>query len=58
MNADIYCTTLMGLNSINMTERERARAEEGVRKSAAIIECLIGVATSMGLRTGNAESTS
>jgi hypothetical protein len=58
MSADIYSTMLQGLSSINMTERERARAEAGVRKSAAIIECLIGVATSMRLRTTKAESTS
>jgi hypothetical protein len=60
MNADIYSTMLQGLSSINMTERERARAEAGVRKSAAIIECLIGAATSisMRLRTTKAESTS
>jgi hypothetical protein len=58
MNADFYSNMLRGLSSINMTERERARAEDGVRKSAAIVECLLGIAGSMGLRSNQAERSS
>ena len=56
MKADFYSNMVRCLSSINMTERERARAEDGVRKSVAIVECLLGIAGSIGLRSDEAKN--
>lgn len=45
MKADpFYSNIIAVLRNVNMTERQRARAEDGVRKSAAIVEALAGMA--------------
>jgi hypothetical protein len=41
---EAFCTSVLReLRTINMNERDRARAEDGVRKSAAIVELLAGM---------------
>jgi hypothetical protein len=51
MQKDLYSSVLDGLRGINMTMRQRARAEAGMRASAAIIEMLVGMAGLVGLRS-------
>ena len=43
MNEGFCTSVLRALREINMNERDRARAEDGVRKSAAIIELFAGM---------------
>ena len=50
MQTEFYSSVLNGLCAINMNVRDRARAEAGVRTSAAIIETLVGMAGLVGLR--------
>ena len=55
MNESTYTSVLRELRGINMNERDRARAEDGVRKSAVIVELLVGV---FGRRSQEAETRS
>ena len=54
MQTDLGSSVLRGLRGIQMSDRDRARAENGVRKSAAIVELLLGVAGYMGFRSKHA----
>ena len=50
MNGDgFYHSMLQDIRGINMSERERARAEDGVRKSAVLVSLLVGVAGLVGV---------
>ena len=50
MNRDgFYHSMLQDMRGINMSERERARAEDGVRKSAALVNLLVGMAGFVGV---------
>ena len=51
MKTEFCSSVLRGLSDIHMNERDRARAENGVRKSAAIVELIVGVASYVGLRS-------
>ena len=51
---ETFCTSVLReLRGINMSERERARAEDGLRKSAALVELLAGM---FGRRTDRTEN--
>jgi hypothetical protein len=56
MQKDFYSSVLDGLHGINMTMRQRARAEAGMRASAAIMEMLVGMAGLVGLRSKQTEA--
>ena len=50
MNSDgFYHSMLRDIRGINMNERDRARAEDGVRKSAALVDFLMGMAGIVGV---------
>lgn len=51
MQTEFCSSVLRGLTDIHMTDRERTRAENGVRRSAAIVELILGVANYVGLRS-------
>ena len=51
MQTDFYSSVLDALRGINMNTRQRARAEAGVRTSAAIVEVLVGMAGLVGFRS-------
>ena len=44
MNGDFCTSVLRGLGQINLSERERQRAEDRVRQSAAFVEWLVAIA--------------
>ena len=49
MNAkNLYNSMLSDVRSINMSQRVRAQAENGVRMSAAFVEVLAGFASYVG----------
>ncbi len=51
MQTELCSNLLRGLSDIHMSERDRVRAENGVRRSAAIVELIVGVASYVGLRS-------
>lgn len=51
MKTETCSSVLRGLRAIRMNERDRARAENGVRRSAAIIELFVGMAEYVGFRS-------
>ena len=55
MNESFYTSVLRELRGIQMNDRDRARAEDGVRKSAAIVELLVGM---FGRRADQADTRS
>jgi hypothetical protein len=55
MNADFCSSMLRGLSGINLSERERARAEDRVRKSVAFVEWLVAIAGAAGRRADEAK---
>ena len=58
MNANNFCNSMLrDLRAIQMSERTRAQAENGVRRSAAFVEALAGMASYVGFR-GNAKQRS
>jgi len=49
MNANNFYNSMMSdVRSINMSQRVRVQAENGVRMSAAFVEALAGIATYVG----------
>ena len=59
MNADASCNSMLrDIRAIKMNARDRARAENGVRQSAAIVELLIGAAAFVGLRSSTSKTAS
>lgn len=51
MQSESCSSVLRGLNDIHMSERDRVRAQNGVRRSAAIVELIVGFASYVGLRS-------
>jgi hypothetical protein len=49
MQTESCSSVLRGLSGIHMSERDRARAENGVRRSAALVDLILGVASYVGL---------
>ena len=45
MNGDFCSSILNGLNNVHMSDNERARATERVRKSVALVEWVFALTT-------------
>ena len=59
MDSTTFCSNMLrDISNIPMSERVRARAEDGVRKSAAFVELLTGMLGVSASREEKAEQVS